>query len=258
MITEKCIVLTGANSGIGLETLKLLNNGTNRILAVDLRTNIIETMGDRVIPFVCNVGSADGVEAIFARAEELFDKIDIFYCNAGFPYYELYDYTDWQRIDRMFLVNTYSPMYTYSRYLKHLSGRQGHLCFTISAMGQMGMPGYSVYGATKFALEGFAECIRIEMPKNLKLTTLYPVATATNFFKTANDKGIVEKPFPVQTPQVVARKLVRGLQRGSKRVYPCGLFTFAKILMAHFPFVRTIYWNMEKKKLDHFLEGLNK
>lgn len=45
MIKGKTIVITGANSGIGLETLKLLANGDNKILAVDLRTDRIEALG---------------------------------------------------------------------------------------------------------------------------------------------------------------------------------------------------------------------
>ena len=58
-------------------------------------------MGDNVIPFACDVSTAEGVETIFAKAEELFPKIDIFYANAGFPYYEQFDYTDWDRVENM-------------------------------------------------------------------------------------------------------------------------------------------------------------
>lgn len=257
MIRGKNIVLTGASSGIGLETLKILAAGEgNRILAVARHPEKLLAMGERVIPFACDVGSAEGVEAIFQRAEELFDKIDIFYANAGFPYYEEFNYTDWERVKRLFDTNTLSPIYTYSRYLKHLDGREGHLAYTISAMGQMAMPGYSIYGASKFALQGFQQGIRLEMPKNLKLTCLYPVATATNFFNVANTKEKVDKPFPVQSPETVARKMVEGLERGRKTVSPCGLFTFAKVLMAVLPPVRTVYWGMETAKFRRYKEKL--
>ena len=60
MLTGKKIVLTGANSGIGLETLKLLVKGDNKILAVDLRTDKIETFDkDKVIPMVCDVSTPE-------------------------------------------------------------------------------------------------------------------------------------------------------------------------------------------------------
>lgn len=257
MISGKNIVLTGASSGIGLETLKLLCQGEgNRILAVARHTEALADMDERVIPFACDVSTQEGVEAIFDKAESIFDKIDIFYANAGFPYYEAYDYTDWERVRRIFDTNTLSPIYTYARYIKHLDGRPGHLAYTISAMGQMAMPGYALYGASKFAMQGFQQGIRLEMPENLKLTCLYPVATATNFFNVANSREKVDRPFPVQTPQTVAKKMVAGLERGARYVSPCGLFSFAKVLMAVLPPVRTVYWGMENAKFKRFKDRL--
>lgn len=257
MISGKNIVITGASSGIGLETLKLLMQGTgNKILAVARKPEKLEGMGDNVIPFACDVGSAEGVEKVFEKAESIFDHIDIFYANAGFPYYEEFSYTDWDRVEKIFNVNALSPMYTYARYLKHLNGRPGHLAFTISAMGQMAMPGYALYGASKFALHGFQQSIRLEKPDNMKLTCLYPVATATNFFNVAGEGKKVDKPFPVQKAEVVAKKFVAGLEKGKDYVFPCGLFTFAKVLMSILPPVRTIYWGMEGAKFDRYRQAI--
>ncbi len=256
MIENKNIVLTGASSGIGLEVLKLLCKGKgNRILAVSRNASKkIFDFGENVIVFDADISSKEGVDAVFAKAEECFEKIDIYYNNAGFPYYELYDYEDWDRLKAIFDTNTLSPAYTYVKYLHHLNGRKGHLCYTVSAIGQMAMPGYALYSATKFGLQGFQEGIRLEMPQNMKLTCLYPVATDTNFFKVAADGVGFEKPFPVQSPSVVAKKMVKGMEKGKKKVSPCGLFTFSKVLMTVFPFVRTIYWKLEKNKLRRFVK----
>lgn len=105
----------------------------------------------------------------------------------------------------MFQVNTISPMYTYGKYLDFLKGRDGHFCITVSAIGQMAMPGYCVYSASKFGTQGFQQGLRLELPENVTMTCLYPVATNTNFFKTANPKEF-KKPFPVQSPAHVAKK----------------------------------------------------
>ena len=254
MIKDKNIVITGASSGIGLETLKLLAKGKgNRILAVARNPEKLEGLASNVYPFKADVSSKEGVDAIFAKAVELFGKIDLFYANAGYPYYELYDYVDWDRIERIFNTNTLSPIYTYAKYLEHIGDGEGHLAMTISAMGQMAMPGYAIYGATKFGLEGFREGIRLEMPKNLKLTCLYPVATATNFFKVAADGKKVDKPFPVQKPSIVAKKMVKALEKEKEIVFPCGLFLFAKVLMTAVPPVRSFYWGVERKKFERFL-----
>ena len=253
MLENKTIVVTGASSGIGLEIVKLLMQGKgNRILAIARHTTALETLGENVIPFACDVSSAEGVDRIFDRAEELFGKVDLFCANAGFSYYEQYESEDWSHITDIYSTNAFSPMYTYVRYLRHLDGRPGHLAYTISAMGQMAMPGYALYTSTKFALHGFQQAIRLEMPDNLTLTCLYPVATATNFFNVAN-KNKFDLPFPVQRADVVARKMVKGLEKKKKSVSPCGLFTFARGLMGVLPFVRTIYWRIETGKFERFL-----
>lgn len=60
MINGKTIVITGANSGIGLETLKLLAKGDNKILAVDLRTDRIDALGlSNVFAMVCDVSTKE-------------------------------------------------------------------------------------------------------------------------------------------------------------------------------------------------------
>lgn len=252
MITGKTIVLTGANSGIGLEVLKLLLEGDNRILCVDKNTDVLEKYADEKMTVMqCDVSSNEAVDAIFDRALEVLGSIDIFYANAGYPYYEEFNYVDWDRAQRMFETNVFSPIYTYQKYAQYLNGRKGIYAITVSAIGQMAMPGFTVYSASKFAMEGFQQGLRLELPDNIQLTCLYPVATDTNFFKTANSIEF-KKPFPVQKPSVVARKMVKGIEKGKKSVSPCALFGFAKALMKFLPFVRTMYWGLEKRKFEDF------
>ena len=257
MIDNKTIVLTGASSGIGLEVLKLLAQGRgNRILAVARHVDNIKYFADNVTAWPCDISTREGVDALFEKAEELFGKIDIFYANAGFPYYEEFNYTDWDRIDAMFRTNTISPIYTYAKYIRHLDGREGILAYTVSAIGEMAIPGYAIYSSSKFALNGFQEAIRMEKPDNLQITCLYPVATDTNFFKVANAVEF-EKPFPVQKPSTVAKKMVKGIEEGAERVSPCGLFGLSKVLMGALPPVKTVYLNLEKAKLERFKEKLS-
>ena len=257
MIDKKTIVLTGASSGIGFEVLKLLAAGKgNRILAVARHVDNIKYFADNVTAFSCDISTKEGVDRVFEKAEELFGQIDLFYANAGFPYYEEFNYTDWDRVDAMFRTNTISPIYTYAKYIQHLDGRPGILAYTVSAIGEMAMPGYAIYSSSKFALNGFQQAIRLEKPDNLQITCLYPIATDTNFFKVANAVEF-EKPFPVQKPSVVARKMVEGIEQGKERVCPSGLFGFGKVLMGVVPPVRTVYWKMETAKLERFKKKLS-
>ena len=259
MINNKTIVLTGASSGIGFEVLRLLVKGSgNKILAVSRHAEqLLSSFAKNVIPFNMDISTKEGVDAVFEKANEVFEgrKIDIFYANAGFPYYEEFNYEDWDRVKVMFDTNTLSPIYTYAKYLHHLDGRDGILAITVSAIGQMAMPGYAIYSASKFGLQGFQQAIRLEAPKNMQITCLYPVATDTNFFRVANPVPF-EKPFPVQQPDVVARKMVAGIESGKKFVSPNPLFAVSKVLMGICPPVRTVYWGLETAKLNRFKEKL--
>jgi short-subunit dehydrogenase len=253
MINGKKIVLTGANSGIGLEVLKLLVLGKeNQILAVDLNIDKITTMNqENVIPLIKDVSSEKAIDDIFDIALEKMGKIDIFYANAGYPYYEEVNYTDWDRVKVMFETNVFSPIYSYQKYQKYLDGKKGTFAITVSAIGRMAMPGFTIYSASKFAMQGFQEGIRLEKPDNIQLTCLYPIATNTNFFTAANAIEF-EKPFPVQSPEVVAKKMVKGIEKGKDKVCPSKLFNLAMVLMNFIPLIRTVYWKLEVRKFERF------
>lgn len=254
MLNHKKIVLTGAGSGIGLETLKLLcSEKSNMVLAVDKDISRITDFADNCITMQCDVSTKEAVDSIFEKANEEFGDIDIFFANAGYPYYEALDYTDWDRCRRMFETNVFSPIYTYEKYRDYLNGKNGHFAITVSAIGKMAMPGYTLYSASKFAMHGFQQGLRFELPENIKLTCLYPIATNTNFFKAANDKEF-EKPFPVQSPAHVAKKMVKGLEKGAKTVNPSKLFTLSTFLFAICPPIKSIYLKLEKNKLKRFLQ----
>ena len=255
MIRNKNIVITGASSGIGKSILDLLaakENG-NRIVAASRSIGTLSGFGENVILFPCDLSTQAGVDALFEKAEAVFSKIDILICNAGAPYYERYDYEDWNRIERIFSLNTFSCMYSYSKYLNHLNGRDGKLVFTISAMGEMALPGYALYASTKFAMKGFQQAIRIESPKNLKITCVYPVSTKTNFFEVGGAGTKVEQPFPVQTAEAVAKAAIKGVEKGRKQVYPCPIYLPSRFLMNVLPPVRRLYLRSQHQMLLRFL-----
>ena len=257
MINGKNIVVTGASSGIGKSILEeLLAQGGNRILAACRRAEMIADYGDRVIPFSCDLSTKEGVDALFDRAAELFDKIDIFFCNAGAPYYERFDYEDWDRVQRIFDLNTVGHIYTYSKYLHHLDGREGRLVYTISAMGEMALPGYALYAATKFAMKGFQQAIRDETPKNLQISCIYPVSTKTNFFNVGGGGRKMEPPFPVQAPEKVGKAVIKGIDKLKKHIYPCPVYLPSKVLMNALPPVKALYIQAQKGKLRRFVKRI--
>jgi short-chain dehydrogenase/reductase SDR len=235
MITGKKIVLTGANSGIGLETLKLLVQGNNKILAVDLKTDVISTFDQsKVFPMQCDVGNKEGIDKIFEVAKEKLGTIDIFYANAGFPYYEQYNYADWDRVNRMFQVNTISPMYTYGKYLDFLKGRDGHFCITVSAIGQMAMPGYCVYSASKFGTQGFQQGLRLELPENVTMTC--PVSRRNEYELLQNRKSQgVQETLPRTKPRSRGKENGKGYRTQEEIRLPLRTVHLRKIPVCDLP-----------------------
>ena len=257
MISHKDIVVTGASSGIGKSIIdELVQQEGNRILAACRRADKVTGYGENVIPFSCDLSTQEGVDALFVKAEELFDKVDIYFCNAGAPYYERFDYEDWARIENIFKVNTIAHIYTYSKYLHHLNGREGRLVYTISAMGEMAIPGYALYTATKFAMKGFQQAIRDEAPKNLQITCVYPVSTKTNFFHVGTGGRDLKPPFPVQAPEDVAKAVVKGVHNLKKHIYPCPVYLPSKYLMNAVHPVKKLYIQSQKGKLRRFVRKL--
>lgn len=260
-IVGKNIVLTGCNSGIGYEFLKLIA-ADNKVLCVDVNTDKLEAEAGSLTNLTvmkADISTREGVDAVFERAESLFGSIDIFYANAGYAYYEKYNYADWDRIDRIIRTNCHSPMYSYGKYAEYLNGREGHFCITASAIGKMAMPGYTVYSATKFCVQGFQQGLRLEDNSNLKLTVLYPIATATNFFNYGSDgrSRDEDRPFPVQQPDVVARRMYSAVARGKKYCNPSRLFAAVEQVIKVLPVVRTAYWALEKAKFRRYCRREN-
>lgn len=257
-ISNKNIVLTGCTSGIGREILRQLADPklNNIILAVSRSAEEkLKGYADNVSTLNADITKPEDIDRIFEKAEAMFDKIDIYYNNAGDPFYEQYSYTDWERTSYMFKLNAIAPAYMYTKYLNHLNGRDGHLCYTVSCIGLMALPGYALYTASKFGLQGFQQAIRLEKPKNLKLTCLYPVGTDTNFFNAAGAIADFEKPWPIMKPKTIATQMVHGMARGAKQVFPvcwCLVYPFMVVI----PPVKHAYWALETAKLNRYLDKI--
>lgn len=252
MITKKNIVLTGCNNGIGLEILKLLIKQNNNVLCVDTGTDNLKKINSRNITvFQKDISSKEAVDEIFQKAEKLFGKIDIFFANAGFGYYEEIDYVSWDRCARIFETNVFSPVYSYQKYLRHLGNEDGIFVLTCSVIGLLAIPGFALYCSTKFALDGFSRAIRFEKPSRLQFTCIYPAATDTGFFKRAN-KIDYKKPFPVQNPGTVAKRALKGVEKGKKNINTCIMFSLTKPLLRILPPLKTLYLLSENRKFKQF------
>lgn len=219
------IVITGANSGIGMELLKIYSAETgHRIMAVDLNTDAIETIkgSSEIITVKTDLSNHQNNEQWMNSMLASHGVPDLFIANAGFAYYEKFDKKDSDHLRKIFEVNVFSPIECLASII-HLKTKI-HFVFVASAMAKVGMPGYALYASTKAAIDKFAECFVLEKNEFVKLSVVYPVSTKTNFFKASSGNVV---PWPAQTAGKVAHSIYRGIKKGKSAIYPSRIFYLA-------------------------------
>lgn len=223
-LSGKRVIITGAGSGIGRALLERLTPLAATIVAADvdavaLEDAIANINSNKISPFIGDLSDAGVNAAIFAHAQQVMGGVDVYFANAGFAYYERIGAADWARIEKIFRVNTFAPIYAAEK-MRELHPNGGYvMVITASSMAHLGLPGYALYAATKAALDRFAEAYRHELPRTAQLTLVYPVATRTNFFRT----GAAAGPFS-QSPEIVADRVIAGVTDGKRSLYPSRLF----------------------------------
>ncbi|MFA6127211.1 MAG: SDR family NAD(P)-dependent oxidoreductase [Bacteroidales bacterium] len=255
-ISKTNIIITGAASGIGLALLLRLLEYECKIIAADLNAGQLEKIAlsniGQVTPFVGDLSNPDQIEHLFEFALQTLGSVDIFIANAGFAYYEQLATADWPHLEKIFRLNTLSPVYSLLK-MQRLNGHRTWKTVMISsAMAEWTVPGYTVYGATKAAIHRFAEGYQFDNSGN-NLMVVYPIATRTKFFETAGND--IPVAFPVQTAEAVAKKIVRGILKNRRKVYPSVLFRFILIINRILPFIKPVYQNIEFGKFKNWLNA---
>lgn len=251
----KNIILTGASSGIGRDMLDILALYPNvKIVAVARHADRIPQKEGIVYPYAADISSKDGVDNVFNYAQEVFDgEADVFIANAGFAYLEKINNSDWQHIENIFNLNVFSPIYSLEKLLAGSNNKKVAFTCTISGAGLVSLPAYSLYCSTKAALHHFVQTYRYEQSENLQITAVYPVATRTEFFDKATGEDSTPLPFPTQNSQTVAKKIIRGIEKGKENVYPSLLFRFFFPIGRAFPIFLKMYSGLEKRKVGKWL-----
>ena len=236
--SNKLAFITGGSSGIGLETAKLLaSQGCSLVLIargkplLDKACEAIEARMDKTSQSVnaisIDVADNNDVRQKISAAVERFGIPDILINSAGIGSGDYFENISYDRFDRSMKINVYGTRNTISAILPFMKQKGGGHIVNISSMaGLIGMFGYSLYSATKYALVGFSECLRSELKLfNIKVTLICPPEVKTPFIeeelKTLPPEGRAVKAFAgLLKPQTVAGAIVRGIKRNKFLVVP--------------------------------------
>ena len=194
-ITGKVIVITGASSGLGEATARLLANQGAKIVLAARRAERINALaqelaesGAHAIAVTTDVAKRSDVENLVGVTIKTFGQIDVMINNAGVMPLSLVEKLQIEEWEQMVDINLKGVLYGVAAVLPHMQSRKsGQFINVASTAGHRVMPTSSIYSATKYAVRAFSEGLRQEVtPHNI----ISPGASATELTTHVSDEEI--------------------------------------------------------------------
>ena len=222
---QMSVLLTGASGGIGALIAADLVRAGARVLMVARTPGPLTALaarlggepgsGARVAAVAADVTrAADRQQIVRAAAER---GVNVLVNNAAAPCFGEFTAADDGEIAEVLLTNLVAPMQLARALLPQLLAQpEARLLNIGSTLGRLGVPGYAVYGASKFGLRGFSEALRRELAAtSVRVQYLGPRATRTAFNDRRVDAYNTATGTHIDTPEWVARAAVRLLEDGA-------------------------------------------
>ncbi|WP_334351483.1 SDR family oxidoreductase [Companilactobacillus sp. HBUAS56257] len=202
-VENKVVVITGASSGIGEATAKLLaKNGAKVVLGARRENRLqeisqdIKDAGGQAAYRVTDVTNPDDLKALVTLAKKEFGAIDVIYNNAGIMPTSPISALKTDEWNMMIDVNLKGVLNGVAAVMPDFTTQKhGQIITTSSVAGLKSFIGSGVYGATKFAVRNLMEVIRMESTKeqtNIRTATIYPAAINTELLQHISDKNSKE------------------------------------------------------------------
>ena len=224
-LKDKVIIVTGASSGIGLATVKLFaSHGAKVVMAARSIDKLEQLKAEMPEPAnVLCVKTDVAVEAdcknLIEETVKTFGHIDVLVNNAGISMRAMFIDLDLDVIKRLMDTNFWGTVYCTKYALPYLLETKGSIVGVISTAGYLGLPGRTGYSASKFAIRGFLDTLRVEHRYDgLHVMVFAPGFTASNIRNTAlladgSPQGTTPRDEKkMMTAEKVAKKMAYGLK----------------------------------------------
>jgi len=259
--TNNVIVITGASSGIGKAlVVEALKTGARVVLAArdqDAMLEIVRGVDEtRYLIVRTDVSLEADCRNLIDQTIRRFGRIDVLINNAGISMRALFQEVDLKVLERLMQVNFWGSVYCTKYALPWLLKTKGSVAGVSSIAGYKGLPARSGYSASKFALQGFLECLRIEnMKTGLHVLIACPGFTASNIRKTAlaND-GSMQGESPraedkMMTAGAVAKKILKAIRKRKRTLILTSQGKLTVLLNKLFPAFtdKLVYKHMAKE-----------
>lgn len=197
-VAGKVAFVTGGASGMGLAMVRAFAAAGMKVAVADIERTALDRVAEEfaggnseVITLQLDVTDRDAMEQAADATEKAFGKVHVVCNNAGVavggPVDEM-SYADWDWVLGVNVNGVVNGVQTFARRIES-HGEGGHFVNTASMAGHLAVPGLAVYGASKFAVVGLSEVMRLDLaPKGIGVSVLCPGVVKTNIFDSGRNR----------------------------------------------------------------------
>ena len=247
---RKKVLITGGASGIGKVMGRMLLEQGAEVIIWDIDSaNLEKTLAmfsvwGKAFAYEVDLTSLEQISETAAKVRAEIGTIDILINNAGIVVGKYFHEHTSADILRTMEVNANAPMLVALEFLAGMMKRNsGHICNIASSAGLVSNPKMSVYAASKWSVVGWSDSLRLEMQQleeNVGITTVTPYYISTGMFKGVRSR------IPILEPEVVAKKILKGIANNARYVsMPWSV-----------PFVRISQGLLPSRLYDWFVGGV--
>jgi len=273
-LKDKVAVVTGAGSGIGRALAMALADQGCRLAISDISETPLQETRDKaaaagvaVHAKVLDVADRDAFHAYADEVMEEYGAVNLVVNNAGVALGVTIDDMAYDDAQWLFDINFWGVVHGTKAFLPHLrASGSGHIVNISSIFGLIALPGVSAYHASKFAVRGFTECLRVELDiegVDIGVTCVHPGGINTNLIsnsrihdlkaleRSAEDVHRLFEKLLRTSPEHAARMIVNGVKKNKRRVLIGSDARFGDVMQRLMPatYQRIVAYVVRKKWL---------
>ena len=222
-LKNKKLLITGGASGIGkIMARKSLERGVSHLVIWDIKEEGLSKtkeefskFGILISIYKVDVSNLDEIKIYAQKVRTEVGKIDVLINNAGIVVGKYFHENTHQDIQKTMLINSNALMHVTLEFLPEMmKENSGAICNIASSAGLISNPKMAVYAASKWAVNGWSDSLRLEMEqlkKNISVTTIMPFYINTGMFD-----GVQSKLIPILEPEPTAEKIIKSIENKRK------------------------------------------
>jgi short-subunit dehydrogenase len=265
-LNQTAVVITGASSGIGKAlAYACAQRGWNVVLGARQYVTLCEIAQElekeyniRAVAVACDVTHEEECKVLMDQAIRSLGKIDVLINNAGISMRALFEEVDLKVLKQVMDINFWGTVYCTKYALPAILKSQGSIVGVSSIAGYKGLPGRTGYSASKFAMQGFLESVRIEnLKKKIHVLIACPGFTSSNIRNVAlNPQGTAQGESPlnegkIMSAEAVAEAILKAVERRQRTLILTVQGKFTVMMSKFFPaFLDKLVYNHFRKEPD--------